>query len=89
MQAVAARSFDIGKTLDSSDDTARLMLITQYAGTKTAYVYNEGSNMALERNITLSDGPGDGRRSGTKVGYLSLNDQMPVLWIPPMSTTWL
>ena len=64
VQAVAGRSFDIGKTLDSSDDTARLMLITQYAGTKTAYVYNSGTAAGMP--VT-----------GTKVGYLSLDDLDP------------
>ena len=38
-QAVAARSFDIGKTLDSSDDMARLVLVTHYAGSKTVNVF--------------------------------------------------
>ena len=39
VQRVAARTFPVGKTLDSPDDTSRLMLVTQYAGTKTANVY--------------------------------------------------
>ncbi|MYD94480.1 MAG: hypothetical protein F4Y02_12495 [Chloroflexi bacterium] len=38
-QAVAARSVDIGRTLDSSDDTSRLMLITHYQGSKTVRTY--------------------------------------------------
>ena len=38
-QAVAARTFDIGKVIDSSDDTARLMLVTHYAGSKMVNVY--------------------------------------------------
>ena len=33
-QAVAARTFSLGKTLDSADDTARLMLVTHYAGSR-------------------------------------------------------
>ena len=33
-QAVAARTYAIGKTLDSADDTARLMLVTHYAGSR-------------------------------------------------------
>ncbi|MDE0030016.1 MAG: transferrin-binding protein-like solute binding protein [Deltaproteobacteria bacterium] len=35
----AARRFPIGKTVDSDDDTARLMIVTQYAGTNTVKVY--------------------------------------------------
>ena len=34
VQAVATRPLTIGKTLDSADDTARLMLVTHYAGTQ-------------------------------------------------------
>ena len=37
-QAVAAR-ITIGRTLDTSDDMARLMLVTHYAGTKMVRVY--------------------------------------------------
>ena len=29
----------IGKVVDSSDDLARLMIVTQYAGSKTVKVY--------------------------------------------------
>ena len=39
VQAVAARTFAIGKVVDSSDDMARLMIVTQYAGTKSVKVY--------------------------------------------------
>ena len=39
VQAVAARTFDIGKTIDSANDMARLMLVTHYAGSKTVNVY--------------------------------------------------
>ena len=35
----AERTFDIGKVVDSTDDTARLLIIDQYAGTKTVDVY--------------------------------------------------
>ena len=45
-QAAMGRTFAIGKTLDSSDDTARLMLVTQYAGTKTVKVYADASGTA-------------------------------------------
>ena len=38
-QAVAARDLTIGKVVDSRDDLARLMIVTQYAGTKMAHVY--------------------------------------------------
>ena len=37
--AAADRMFPIGKLVDSADDTARLMIVTQYAGTKTVKVY--------------------------------------------------
>jgi len=39
VQAVAARDITLGKTLDSSDDKARLMLITSYASTKKVPVF--------------------------------------------------
>ena len=35
----AARTFAIGKTVDSADDSARLMIVTQYAGTKMVKVF--------------------------------------------------
>ena len=35
----AARTFPIGKLVDSADDMARLMIVTQYAGSKTVKVY--------------------------------------------------
>ena len=38
-QAVAARDITIGKTVDSDDDTARLAIITSYAGSKTVKVF--------------------------------------------------
>ena len=38
-QAVAARTFAIGKVVDSADDMARLMIITQYDGSKSVKVY--------------------------------------------------
>ena len=43
VQAAAARTFPIGKTLDSSDDMARLMLITGYAGKKMVKVFADGA----------------------------------------------
>ena len=38
-QGVAARNVAIGKTVDSDDDTARLAIITSYAGSKTVKVF--------------------------------------------------
>ena len=35
----AARPFPIGKLVDSDDDTARLLIVTQYAGTETVNVF--------------------------------------------------
>ena len=49
-QAVEERSFDIGKTLDSSDDMARLMLITHYAGLKTVKTFYRGPLAASPPN---------------------------------------
>ena len=37
-----ARMFPIGKVVDSADDTARLLIIDQYAGTETVKVYGSG-----------------------------------------------
>ena len=59
-QDAAARTFAIGKTLDSSDDMARLMLVTDYAGTNMVKVY----------------APGAGSEEGTKAGYVSLDDNV-------------
>ena len=58
VQAVADRTFPIGKVVDSDDDTARLMIVTKYAGSKTAYVYNLGAD----------------EETGTKAGYININD---------------
>ena len=43
VQATAERMTEIGYVYDSSDDMARLMLITSYAGTKMAKVYAAAS----------------------------------------------
>ncbi len=59
-QAAAARTFAIGKVLDSSDDMARLMLVTDYAGTNMVKVYS-----AAATGTTVM---------GTKAGYLTLDD---------------
>ena len=58
-QAAAARTFAIGKTLDSSDDMARLMLVTDYAGTEMVKVFSAGD-------------PGT-TRTGTRPGYISID----------------
>ena len=60
VQQVAPRDLTIGRTLDTSDDTARLMLVTHYAGTKMVSVYGQGSDTAM----------------GTKAGYVSLDDDV-------------
>ena len=53
------RTFPIGKLVDSADDMARLMIVTQYAGSKTVKVYAAGD---------------DDPNRGTKAGYLSIDD---------------
>ena len=58
-QMVAARTFDIGRTLDTADDTARLMLVHSYAGSKTVKVFSLGT---ADPN------------TGTKAGFVSVND---------------
>ena len=57
VQAVAERSFGIGKTLDSSDDTARLMIVTKYSASKHVKVYS--------REVASATG----ELMGTKLGY--------------------
>ena len=47
-QAVAPRPLTIGKVVESADDMARLMIVTQYDGTKSVKVYAEnpgGTNL--------------------------------------------
>ena len=58
VQQVADRTFPIGRTLDTSDDMARLILVHSYAGSEMVNVYNRGGDT----------------ESGTKAGYLSLDD---------------
>ncbi len=60
-QAAAAREFDVGKTLDSSDDMARLMIVTDYAGTVMVNVYAPG-------------GAGATPVTGSKPGRVSISD---------------
>ena len=55
-QSAAARTFAIGKTLDSEDDMARLMLVTDHVGLNMVKVFNEGTETA----------------TGTKAGYVSV-----------------
>ena len=59
-QAVAERSLTIGKTLDSPDDMARLMLVTSYVVEKDVKVYTR------DPTATVS-------LTGTKVGFVSSN----------------
>ena len=54
--SAAERTFPIGKLVDSADDMARLMIVTQYAGTNTVKVYNAGAELEM----------------GTKVGVISI-----------------
>ena len=54
---VAASTLPIGKLVDSADDMARLMIVTQYAGSKTVKVYSEGTTQTA---------------SGTKAGFVSI-----------------
>ena len=55
--AVARPSFDIGKTLDDPTDMARLMIVTQYAGSKTVNVYaSTGVATQALGGLLLSDG---------------------------------
>ena len=56
---VSERTFPIGKLVDSSDDLARLMIVTQYAGTKTVNVYTPDP---MDTEL------------GTKAGFISSND---------------
>ena len=60
--AAVERTFAIGKTLDSSDDMARLMIVTDYAGTNMVRVY----------------APAADEQTGTKAGYLTINGDDPL-----------
>ena len=60
VQQVADRTFAIGKVVDSADDTARLMIVTKYAGSKNVYVYNAGGDT----------------ETGTKAGKLTVDDNV-------------
>ena len=75
VQAVAARTFDIGKVVDSSDDLARLMIVTQYAGTKSVKVYATETGNDLSGPLG-SDGriqtAGTGDEDATNDGFATL-----------------
>ena len=55
-QAAAERTFAIGKTLDSSDDMARLMLVTDYAGVNTVKVYADADTTGDFTGLVNKDG---------------------------------
>ena len=61
-QAVEARQLTIGKTVDSANDMARLMIVTHYVGTKSVRVYAEHA-AALDGTPAMLVGPrlSDGR----------------------------
>ena len=58
VQAVAVHTFSIGRTLDTSDDMARLMLVTHYAGSKSVKVYADSTGEDTEDLVVTraSDG---------------------------------
>ena len=56
---VAETPLTLGKLVDSADDVARLMIVTQYKGSRTVKVFASES--------------GD-NQMGTKAGYINLND---------------
>ena len=62
VQGVAERELTIGKVVDSAEDMARLMIVTQYAGTKMARVYSLGDVINVDETQT-----------GTKAGYISID----------------
>ena len=51
VQGVAAHMFSTGRTLDTSDDMARLMLVTHYAGSKSVNVYADNFGEADPTSI--------------------------------------
>ena len=55
MAAVEAKSVTIGRTLDSRDDMARLMLVTHYAGSKMVRAFDY-SQAAADASLTTSTG---------------------------------
>ena len=76
VQAVEAGSIDIGKTVDSADDTARLMIVTTYAGSRMVKVYSNDPAEANEDTTTAGkmsviDGD-DGDRNTEDDTYVNL-----------------
>ena len=63
----APRTFPIGKLVDSADDMARLMIVTQYAGSKTVKVYasDGGDDQMSHKANTVRLGVGVDGKPGT------------------------
>ena len=55
-QGVAARDLTIGKTVDSADDMARLMIVDRYAGTVSVKVYADAADAEDVTGTLTSDG---------------------------------
>ena len=70
-QAVAEHDFSIGRTLDTSDDMARLMLVTHYAGSKSVKVYADLSGTDL-----VGSPASDGRIQTMGVGTEDTEDDV-------------
>ena len=57
MAAVEAKSVTIGRTLDSRDDMARLMLVTHYAGSKLVRTFDySGAATDAANTVSTTDG---------------------------------
>ena len=74
--------FPIGKLVDSADDMARLMIVTQYAGSKTVKVYSQGDNRLsrqwARRRVTspsTDDGLNHGRCGNRDVNNVPLKSE--------------
>ena len=65
-QAVAPRTFAIGKVVDSADDMARLMLVTSYAGSNSVKVY-------ADTTVDVPDDDLTGRLASDAVSKLKVN----------------
>ena len=79
-QSVEARDLTIGRTLDTSDDMARLMLVTHYAGTKMVRVYDAETDNPLIGSkagyITIDDDDANtGAADGTDLNNVELNSE--------------
>ncbi|MDE0030015.1 MAG: transferrin-binding protein-like solute binding protein, partial [Deltaproteobacteria bacterium] len=53
-QAVDERTFDVGKVVDSADDMARLMIVTQYAGSTTVKTFYQTPLASGGENIVAT-----------------------------------